>query len=169
MLFAASRQPAGSPRRLFGSGVLDGIAGAVKPMLSFDDDPDLARLGIFGDIRIGTRSDDQHARDRVAVVADLMSTLPAARERHDVALRELALAVVHPNRRTAAQHDEHLLAPVMEVVDELRRTRLELPDRSVQRAAGRAHDPASADATPVGHVIPDVAGFVAHSGSTPSG
>ena len=28
-------------------------------------------------------------------------------------------------------------------------------------------DPASADATPVGHVVPNVPGFVAHSGSTP--
>ena len=75
--------------------------------------------GILGDVRVRVRGHDQDAGGRVAVVADLVPALGPARERHDVALAEHAIAVVHPHRRLAAQDDEELLRSVVEVVDEL--------------------------------------------------
>jgi len=47
---------------------------------------------------------------------------------HDVAFLELPLAVRRTQRRLAAQDDDRLLVPVMEVVLD-RHVRIELPER----------------------------------------
>lgn len=78
------------------------------------------------------------------------------RKRDDVALGQDVISVVHPHGRRAAEHDEQLLGPVVEVVDELRAHRLELPHGRTEAVRLRADQSASADAAPVRNVVPDV-------------
>jgi hypothetical protein len=52
----------------------------------------------------------------------------------------------------------------VKVVDELRRTRLEFPERCTECVGGRSHQPSRANpTTPVGNIDPDVGGVVSHS------
>jgi hypothetical protein len=145
--------------------VLHLVADAVEAVPAADDDRDLAAVGVLGHVGVGVRRDEEHACGPVAVVPDLVPASRPARKRHDVAFRQNALAVVHPHSRLPAQHDEELLGRVVEVVDELRRSGLELPQRGAERAVLGSHQPACPDAAaPARDVVPDVRGLVAHAG-----
>ena len=85
-----------------------------------------------------------------------MATFRPARQRNHVALAKLPVAVVETNSRLTAENNEHLLAAVMEVIDELRPARLELPDRSAERTILRAGQTPRPDATPVRNIVPNV-------------
>jgi len=113
--------------------VLDGIDSAMKlPIGTVSDDADLPRLWILGDVRVSVRRDDQDAGDSVTLVPDLVTTLRATGQRHDITFTKLPVAIMKANGRLAAEHDEEFFAAVMEVIDELRTTWLELPQRRAQ-------------------------------------
>ena len=60
---------------LLRSSVRGSVCPAVKlPIAALRDDPDLPCVGVFGDIGICVRRDDEDAHDVVALVPDLMST-----------------------------------------------------------------------------------------------
>jgi hypothetical protein len=141
--------------------MLDGVGRAVEPVLAGDDRRDLSGLGVFGDIGLRVGGDDQDARRFVGVVSDLVASFRAAWQRHDVAFRELAIAVVQAHRGSSAEHDQLLFGPVVEVIDELPRAGLELPERGTEGSSLGPDDPPRPDAaTPVGDVFPDIAGVV---------
>lgn len=85
-----------------------------------------------------------------------MASTGATWERNDVPLAELTVTVVQTNDRFAAQNDDQLLASVVVVVDELRATWLELPDRTSQRSPFGSDKTSCADAAPVGNLCPDI-------------
>jgi hypothetical protein len=138
--------------------VLDGVRGAEVRVLPVHDRRHLPRFGVLRDVRARGRRDEAHACDLVAVVADLVAALRAGGKRDDVALRQGAVPVVHPHGRCSAEDDEQLLRAVVEVVDELRRSRLQLPHRCPEAVRFRANESPGADATPVGDLVPDVRG-----------
>jgi hypothetical protein len=81
-------------------------------------------------------------------------------ERYDVSLLELAVTVMQPDDGLATKDDDELLACVVEVVDKLRSTRLELPNGAAERAALRSSQASRANAAPVGNVRPKVSRVV---------
>ena len=90
-----------------------------------------------------------------------MTAFGSSREWNHVSLVELAVTVVQSHRRLAAKDDDQLLASVVEVVDELRATRLKLPDRTAERpGSDKALRSYSA---PVGNVRPDVLRVTRHA------
>jgi hypothetical protein len=114
--------------------VFDGIDAPMElPVFTSGGDADLPRLRILGHVWVGVRRDDQYAGDPVALVPDLMTALRPARQRDDISFAKLPVPVVQANSRLSAEHNEQFLAAVMEVVDELAATGLELPQRRAQR------------------------------------
>ena len=67
-----------------------------------------------------------------------MAAVGTSWQRHDVSLAELAFTVVQPDDGLATKDDDELLTSVVEVVDELRSTGLELPNRAAERSAVRS-------------------------------
>src|SRR3954452_23841823 len=88
-----------------------------------EDDPlagdapraDLARVEVLDDVRRDQRGEHEDADGRVRVVADLVRALLAARERDNVALAQLLLALVRAERRLAAEDDRPFLVRVVGV------------------------------------------------------
>ena len=144
------------------------VPGAVVAVLPADDGRQLPRARVLRDVRVRVRRDEQHPRDLVGVVPELVPAFGPAREGDDVALPERTVAVVHPHARAPAQHEEQLLAAVVKVVDELRPARLQLPDGGAEAHARRPRDARRADAAPVRYVVPDV-GRVGHLPTVPRG
>jgi hypothetical protein len=68
-----------------------------------------------------------------------VATFGASRQRHHVSVVQLAFTVMQPDGGFTAKNDHELLASVVEVVDELRSTRLELPYRAAKRSALCSH------------------------------
>src|ERR1043165_7612506 len=99
-----------------------------------EDDPlagdapcaDLAGVEVLDDVRRDQRGEHEDADGGVRVVADLVRALLAARERDDVALAQLLLALVRPQRRLAAEDDRPFLVRVVGVKWPLLVTRLDL-------------------------------------------
>jgi len=121
---------------------------------------DLAGVGVLSYVRASVRRDDQYPRHLGRVVSYLMTAFWSSREWNSVSLVELAVAVVQSHGRLTPADDDQLLAPVVEVVDELRATRLKLPERSAERpGSDEALRPYSA---PVGNVRPYVLRFTRH-------
>src|SRR5881227_1330008 len=97
-----------------------------------EDDPlagdapraDLAGVEVLDDVRRDQRGEHEDADGRVRVVADLVRALLAARERYDVALAQLLLALVRAQRRLAAEDDRPFLVRVVGVKWPLLVTRL---------------------------------------------
>src|SRR5256884_9541062 len=85
-----------------------------------EDDPlagdapraDLAGVEVLDDVRRDQRGKHEDADGRVRVVADLVCALLAARERDDVALAQLLLALVRAERQLAAEDDHPFLVCV---------------------------------------------------------
>src|SRR5437870_11253430 len=93
--------------------------------------PATLRAPILPVSRYSTMSGDQRgehedADGRVRVVADLVRALLAARERDDVTLAQLLLALVRAQRRLAAEDDRPFLVRVVGVKWALLVTRLDL-------------------------------------------
>jgi hypothetical protein len=148
---------------LFRASVLDGIDAPMElPVFTSSDDADLPRLGILRNVWVGVRRDDQHAGDPVALVPDLMTALRPARQRDDISFAKLPVPVVQANSRLSAEHNEQFIAAVMEVVDELTATGLELPQRRAQRPFAPPHQSPRADTAPVGDLLPHVARILKH-------
>ena len=147
------------------SSVLGSVGTAVKlPILAVRSDPNLPRVRIFGDVRISVRRDEQDPHDLVGLVTDLMSATTPAGQRHNVPFPELPVAVVQAHDRCSPKDDEELVAAVVEVVDELTTTRLELPQgRAETRTTLGAHESPSANASPVWNRFPDVARVIRHA------
>src|SRR3954470_8286814 len=99
-----------------------------------EDDPlagdapraDLAGVEVLDDVRRDQRGEHEDADGRVRVVADLVRALLAARERDDVALAQLLLALVRAQRRLAAEDDRPFLVGVVGVKWPLLVPRLDL-------------------------------------------
>src|SRR5204863_8362930 len=115
-----------------------------------EDDPlagdapraDLARVEVLDDVRRDQRGEHEDADRRVRVVADLVRALLAARERDDVALAQLLLALVRAERRLAAEDDHPFLVRVVGVKWPLLVTRLDLVHaRADQLGVGVRADP----------------------------
>ena len=81
-------------------------------------------------------------------------------KRYDISLLELAVTVMQPDDGLATKDDDELLACMVEVVDELRSTRLELPNRATERSAVRSNQASHANPAPVGYVRPKVSRVV---------
>src|SRR6188472_3626467 len=121
----------------------------LRPRAS-EDDPlagdapraDLARVEVLDDVRRDQRGEHEDADGRVRVVADLVRALLAARERDDVALAQLLLALVRAQRRLAAEDDRPFLVRVVGVKWPLLVTRLDLVHaRADQLSVGVRADP----------------------------
>src|SRR5207249_3892843 len=94
------------------------------------------------DVRRDQRGEHEDADGRVRVVADLVRALLAARERDDVALAQLPLALVRARRRLAAEDDRPFLVRVVGVKWPLLVTRLDLVHaRADQLGVGVRADP----------------------------
>src|SRR5262249_31620358 len=115
-----------------------------------EDDPlagdapraDLAGVEVLDDVRRDQRGEHEDADGRVRVVADLVRALPAARERDDVAVAQLLLALVRAQRRLAAEDDRPFLVRVVGVKWPLLVTRLDLVHaRADQLGVGVRADP----------------------------
>src|SRR2546430_9779762 len=115
-----------------------------------EDDPlagdapraDLARVEVLDDVRRDQRGEHEDADGRVRVVADLVRAVLAARERDDVALAQLLLALVRAQRRLAAEDDRPFLVRVVGVKWPLLVTRLDLVHaRADQLRVGVRADP----------------------------
>src|SRR5437588_7972919 len=115
-----------------------------------EDDPvagdapraDLAGVEVLDDVRRYQRGEHEHANRRVRVVADLVGAPLAARERDDVALAQLLLALVRAQRRLAAEDDRPFLVRVVGVKWPLLVTRLDLVHaRADQLGVGVRADP----------------------------
>src|SRR5688572_16507341 len=115
-----------------------------------EDDPlagdapraDLARVEVLDDVWRDQRGEHEDADGRVRVVADLVRALLAARERDDVALAQLLLALVRAERRLAAEDDHPFLVRVVGVKWPLLVTRLDLVHaRADQLGVGVRADP----------------------------
>src|SRR5262245_29907223 len=115
-----------------------------------EDDPlagdapraDLAGVEVLDDIRRDQRREHEDADGRARVVADLVRTLLTARERDDVALAQLLLALVRAQRRLAAEDDRPFLVRVVGVKWPLLATRLDLVHaRADQLGVGVRADP----------------------------
>jgi hypothetical protein len=132
------------------------------PVFTSGGDADLPCLGILGNVWVGVRRDDQYAGDSVALVPDLMTALRPARQRDDISFAKLPIPVVQANSRLSAEHYEQFLAAVMEVVDELAATGLELPQRRAQRPFTPPYQSPRADTAPVGDFLPYVARILRH-------
>src|SRR5437867_10335346 len=99
-----------------------------------EDDPlagdapraDLAGVEVLDDVRRDQRGEHEDADGRVRVVADLVRALLAARERDDVGLAPLVLALARAQRRLAAEDDRPFLVRVVGVKWPLLVTRLDL-------------------------------------------
>ena len=75
----------------------------------------------------------------MCLIADLVTAVGASWQRHDVSLAELAFTVAQPDDGLAAKNDDELFASVVEVVDELRSTRLQFPNRAAERSTVCSH------------------------------
>src|SRR3954452_10645800 len=115
-----------------------------------EDDPlagdapraDLAAVEVLDDVRRDQRGEHEDADGRVRVVADLVRALLAARERDDVALAQLLLALVRAERRLAAEDDHPFLVRVVGVKWPLLVTRLDFVHaRADQLGVGVRADP----------------------------
>src|SRR6266487_3544252 len=115
-----------------------------------EDDPlagdapraDLAGVEVLDDVRRDQRGEHEDADGRVGVVADLVRALLAARERDDVALAQLLLALVRAQRRLAAEDDRPFLVRVVGVKWPLLVPRLDLVHaRADQLGVGVRADP----------------------------
>src|SRR5437762_11621908 len=120
-----------------------------------EDDPlagdapraDLAGVEVLHDVRRDQRGEHEDADGRVRVVADLVRALLAARERDDVALAQLLLALVRAQRRLAAEDDRPFLVRVVGVKWPLLVTRLDLVHaRADQLGVGVRADPSVLEA-----------------------
>src|SRR5215210_5257988 len=121
----------------------------LRPRAS-EDDPlagdapraDLARVEVLDDVRRDQRGEHEDADGRVRDVADLVRALLAARERDDVALAQLLLALVRAQRRVAPEDDRPFLVRVVGVKWPLLVTRLDLVHaRADQLGVGVRADP----------------------------
>ena len=119
-----------SAASLVGARVRRSLAVTVElPLVAVrSEETDLARLGVFGHVRTDIRRDDQDPDNLSAFVSYLVASSRTTLERHHVSLAKLTVAVVQTHDGLAAQNDNQLLASVVEVVDELGATGLELPD-----------------------------------------
>src|SRR4051794_845716 len=115
-----------------------------------EDDPfagdapraDLARVEVLDDVRRDQRGEHEDADGCVRVVADLVRALLAARERDDVALAQLLLALVRAQRRLAAEDDRPFLVRMVGVEWPLLVPRLDLVHaRADQFGVGVRADP----------------------------
>ncbi len=79
----------------FWPGVIHRVRDTVEVMLPVDYRCNLPGLRVLGNVRVGMCSDDQNARHRLAVVANLVTALGAAGERQHVTLRHLMVSIVH--------------------------------------------------------------------------
>src|SRR6266516_2539594 len=122
--------------------MLDRVRRAVDAQLAADDVADLAGVRVLRHVRVGVRGHDEDTRRGVRLVPDSLCSCEPAREDDHVSLREDSLSYGRPERRRAAEDDEHLLAAVVQVVPVLA-TRLELPDRGSERAGARAVEAAA--------------------------
>jgi hypothetical protein len=130
------------------------VAPVVLPLSSVHRQSDLAGVRVLSHVRASVRGDDQHSGHLVRVVAYLMASFGTSGKWHNISLVEVAITVVQSDGGLAAKDDDELLAPVVEVVNELRATRLKLPERAAERpGSDEALRPYSA---PVGNVGPHV-------------
>src|SRR6266480_5620961 len=148
--------------------MLDRVRRAVDAQLAADDVTHLAGVRVLRHVRVGVRGHDEDTRRGVRLVPDSLRSCEPAREDDHVSLREDSLSSGRPERRRAAEDDEHLLAAVVQVVPVLA-TRLELPDRGSERAGARAVEAEGADASPVGDLVPDVRHHAAWIGESAAG
>src|SRR5207237_867555 len=119
----------------------DAVAG-LNPLAGDAPRADLAGVEVLDDVRRDQRGKHEDADGRVRVVADLVRALLAARERDDVALAQLLLALVRAQRRLAAEDDRPFLVRVVGVKWPLLVTRLDLVHaRADQLGVGVRADP----------------------------
>jgi len=152
--------------RLLGTGVLDLVARSVESVLTVNDRCHLARV-VLGHIGIDVTCNDQDPRNRVSVVSDLVPTLRPAWKRQHLALRKDAITVMHQDGRRPSQDDQQLLASVVEVIDELRRSRLKLPNRCAEGIRRRPNKLPCSESTPIRNLVPNVRGVLAHAMTIP--
>ena len=93
--------------RLLRSSVLSGVGPAVKlPIPALRDDSNLPGVGIFSDIGIGVRRDDQDPHHVIGLVADLMSTTRPTWQGDNISFTELPVAVVQTRSRRSPKDNE---------------------------------------------------------------
>jgi hypothetical protein len=107
--------------------VRDLVTGAMKPVIAVDDRCHFARV-VLSYIGIDVASDYENPSNRLGIVPDLVATLWAARKRQHIAFLQDAVTVMHQDGRRPPKNDEQLFASAVEVVDELRRPGLKLPN-----------------------------------------
>src|SRR5215472_2933969 len=145
------------PVALLGACVLDRIGDAEEATLIADPDPDLAAVGILGDLRVDVGRDDQDSYHLVRVIRDRPVAFRATRQREHVAFVQLTGASSRPDCRPSSEDDHQLIACVMEVPPVVT-SGMDLPDRGTEATWG-ASESARTDPAPVRDFVPDVAGI----------
>src|SRR5579863_800609 len=106
---------------------------------------DLAAVGVFDDVGLRRRADNEETNGLVASIDQLVGALAAGVENDDLTGCEEALARGGAKRRAAAEDDQHLLEPEVGVVGEIAAAGRELIDRRAEPArAGGAADAGAA-------------------------
>ena len=70
------------------------------------DDPDLPCVGIFSDIGISVRRDDQDSHHVIGLVPDLMGATRPTWEGNDISFTELPVAVMQTHNRRPPKDNE---------------------------------------------------------------
>jgi hypothetical protein len=134
----------------------------MKPVIAVDDRCHFARV-VLSYIGIDVAPDYENPSNRLGIVPDLVATLGAARKRQHIAFLQDAVTVMHQDGRRPPKNDEQLFAPVMEVVDELRRPGLKLPNRCAEGIRRRPNKFSCSESTPIWNLVPNIRGVLAHA------
>jgi hypothetical protein len=87
--------------------VVGSVGPTVKlPIPAVRDDPNLPGVGIFSDIGIGVRRDDEDPHDVVRLVPDLMSATRPTRQGDNFSFTELPVAVMQTHNRRSPKDNE---------------------------------------------------------------
>ena len=87
--------------------MLDSVRPSVKlPIAPLRDDPDLPCVGIFSDIGIGVRRDDQDPRHLIGFVPDLMGATRPTWQGDNISFTELPVAVMQTHDRRSPKDNE---------------------------------------------------------------
>jgi hypothetical protein len=148
--------------RLLRTGVRNLVTGAMKPVIAVDDRCHFARV-VLSYIGIDVASDYENPSNRLGIVPDLVAPLGAARKRQHIAFLQDAVTVMHQDGRRPPKNDEQLFASVMEVVDELRRPGLKLPNRCAEGIRRRPNKFSCSESTPIWNLVPNIRGVLAHA------
>src|ERR1700750_2151615 len=136
--------------------VLDRIGEAEEAPLIANPDPDLAAIGILGDLRVDVGRDHQDSDPLGRVIRDRSIALRPTWQREHVTFVELTSAFERPDCRPSSKDHEKPIAGVMEVTPVVP-SGMDLPDRGTEPGTP-ASESARTDPAPVRDFVPDVDG-----------